>query len=51
MIYVKLVSINLPATVANKRSNTATRSVGDLFTKYETGKISRLEFVSKVSYR
>jgi hypothetical protein len=51
MIYVKLRSISLAATVTNKRSNTATRSVGDLFKKYETGKFSRLEFVPQVSYR
>jgi hypothetical protein len=51
MIYVKLRSVNLPATVTNKRSHVAKGMVDDLFTKYERGEISGLEFVSKVCYR
>jgi hypothetical protein len=47
MNYVKLRSVNLPATVANKRSHVAKGLVEDLIKKYETGEISRLEFVSK----
>jgi hypothetical protein len=33
MVYVKLRSINLPATVTNKRSNDAERLVDDLVKK------------------
>ena len=47
MIYIKLRSVNLSAAVANKRSHVAV----DLIRKYEVGKISGLEFVSKISYR
>jgi len=46
MIYIKLRSVNLPEAVTNKRSHVAV----DLIRKYELGKISRLEFVSKVIY-
>jgi hypothetical protein len=46
MIYIKLRSVNLPEAVTNKRSHVAV----DLIRKYEIGKISRLEFVSKVIY-
>ena len=51
MIYVKLRIINLPATVTNKRSHVAKRLADDLIIRYERGEISRLEFVSEVSYR
>ena len=51
MIYVKLRSVNLPATVTNKRSHVAKQLVDDLIKKYERQEISRLDFVSKVSYR
>jgi hypothetical protein len=51
MIYVKLRSVNLPATVTNKRSHVAKGLVENAIKKYETGEISRLQFVSTVSYR
>jgi hypothetical protein len=47
MIHIKLRSFNLSAALTNKRSHVAV----DLIRKYGIGKISRLEFVSKVSYR
>jgi hypothetical protein len=51
MIYVELWSANFTATVTNKRSHVAKGLVEDLILKYERGDISRLEFVSKLSYR
>ena len=52
MIFVKLRSVNLPATVTNKVSHVSNRLVDDLILKkYERGEISRFEFVSKVTYR
>jgi len=51
MIYVNLLSVNLPATVTNKRSHVGQGSADDLIKQYESGDISRLAFVSKVSYR
>ena len=48
MIYVKLRSANLPATVANERSHVAERLVEDLIKKYKPREVSRLEFISKV---
>jgi hypothetical protein len=37
MICVKLRSVNMPATVTNKRSHAAKGLVDDLITKYERG--------------
>jgi len=48
VIYVNLRSVNLPATMTNKRSHVAQGLADDLIKKYESGKICRLEFVSKV---
>ena len=47
MIYVKLRSVNLPATVTNKRNRVAKGLVDDLIRSYERGGISRLEIFSK----
>jgi len=47
IIYIKLRSVSLSAAVTNKGSHFAV----DLIKKYEICKISRLEFVSKFSYR
>ena len=49
--HIKVRSVNLPATVTNKRSHVAKQLVDDLIKKYERQEISRLDFVSKVSYR
>jgi hypothetical protein len=51
MIYVKLRSVNLPATVTNQKTHVAEGLVEYLIKKYERQEISRLEFVSKFSYR
>jgi hypothetical protein len=51
LIYVNLRSVNLPATVTNKRSHVAKGLVDNSIKWYETGEISRLEFISKVSDR
>jgi hypothetical protein len=51
LIYVNLRSVNLPATMNNKISHVAKGLVDDLIKWYETGEISRLEFISKVSDR
>jgi hypothetical protein len=51
VIYVNLRSVNLPATVTNKRSHVAQGLADYLIKQYESGEIYRLEFVSKVSYR
>jgi hypothetical protein len=51
MIYVNLRSVNLPATVTNKRSHVGQGSADDLIKQYENREISTLAFVSKVSYR
>ena len=50
-IYVKLLSVNLPATMTNKGSHVAKGLVDDLIQKYEWGEICRLEYVSKLGYR
>ena len=50
MFYVKSQSVNLPAVVTNKSSHVAKRFV-DLIKKCERRKLSRLGFLSKVSYR
>jgi hypothetical protein len=51
MIYVELWSVNLPATVTNKRSHIAKGLVEDLISKYERGEISRLElFLNLVTH-
>ena len=50
MIYGKLRSVNLPATVTNKRSQFA-KGLVDSTQECERGEISRLKFVPKVSYR
>jgi hypothetical protein len=51
VIYVNVRSVNLPATMTNKRSHVAQGLADDLIKKYESGEICRLEVVSKVSYR
>jgi predicted GNAT family acetyltransferase len=51
MIYVNLRSVILSATVTNKRSHVGQGSADDLIKQYESGEISRMAFVSKVSYR
>jgi hypothetical protein len=49
MIYVKLGSVNLSATVSNKRSHVAEGLVECLIKIYEKGEIARFEFVSNVN--
>ena len=51
MVYVNLLSVNLRVTVNNSRSRIVEGLVDDLIKQYERGNISRLEFVSKVTYR
>jgi hypothetical protein len=50
-IYIKLQSVNLPATVTNKISNVAERLVGDFIKCNERGVIYISEFVSKICFR
>ena len=52
MVYIKLRSFNLPATVTNKRNHVAKGFVDDLVKKnMKEGKLVSLEFVSKISHR
>ena len=51
MIFVKLLKVDLPATVTNRRSHVAKGLVKDLIKNTKRWQIFRLEFVSKVSYR
>jgi len=51
MIYLNLRSVNLLATVTNKRNHVAKGLPDDFIKRYESGEICRLEFVSKLSYR
>jgi hypothetical protein len=46
MIYVKLQSVNLPATVTNKISHIAERLAGDFIKRNERGEIFGFEIVS-----
>jgi hypothetical protein len=41
----------LRAAVTNQRSHVAKELVEDLILEYDGGEISRLEFISKLSYR
>ena len=49
MIYLQVRSVTSPATLTNKRSHVAKGLEDDLIKQYESGEISRLEDVSKVS--
>ena len=51
MVYVNFLSVKLRVTVNNSRSRIVEGLVDDLIKQYERGNISRLEFVSKVTYR
>jgi hypothetical protein len=51
MIFVKLRSVSLPATLTSKISNFSNGLVDVLILKYERGGISTFEFVSRVSCR
>jgi len=48
-VYINLRSVNFPDTATNKRSHVAKGLEDDLIKQYESGEISRLEDVSKVS--
>jgi hypothetical protein len=51
MIYVKLLSVSLTATVTSSRSHHGKGLAGDFIKQYERGEVTTLEIVSKVSYR
>ena len=51
VIYVQFFSVNYPAALTNRRIRVAKGLAYDLIKKYARGKISRLKFVFKVSYR
>jgi len=51
MIYVKLGSVNLPATVTKKGSHVSKELVEDSIQKHERGENCRLEYVSQIDYR
>jgi hypothetical protein len=51
MIYIKLRSVNVPATLTNKRSPIAKVLVDEVIKKYVGGKFLGLNFFPEVSYR
>jgi hypothetical protein len=51
MIYMKLQTVNLPATFNSTRSHVAKGLADNLIKRNGGGEISRLQFVCKVSYR
>jgi hypothetical protein len=48
MIYLYLRSVNLPATVTNKRSHVSHGLADDQMKQYESGEISRLDLFPKL---